>query len=442
GGDCLNVGCVPSKGVIRGARMVAEARRAAGELGLPLAKDAEPDFGAAMERMRRLRAQISHEDAAARYRDELGVQVYLGDARFTGSDRVEVGGQTLRFKRAVIATGARAAMPPIPGLDEAGALTNETIFNLTERPRRLGVVGGGPIGCELAQAFQRLGCEVVLLDMAPQVLPREDADAAALLQERLQAEGVRLMLGVRLERIEKGGDGKIIHVSGPGGGGETVTVDQLLVAVGRKPNIEGLGLEAACVAFDPQRGVEVDDFLRTANPRIFAAGDICMDWKFTHAADAAAKIVVQNALFALGPFGRKKVSDLVMPWCTYTDPEIAHVGRYEHQIPEGCDSYTVPLREVNRAVLDGDDEGFVRIHVQRGKDRILGATIVASHAGELISQLTLAMVSGLGLGTFLNVIYPYPTQGEGIKRAAGQWVRTRLTPLAQRVLKLLLSLKR
>ncbi len=442
GGDCLNVGCVPSKGLIRGARMVADARRAARELGLPLAGDALPDFAAAMARMRRLRAQISHEDAASRYRDELGVQVFLGDARFRGPDRIEVGGQTLRFKRAVIATGARAVMPPIPGLEEAGALSNQTIFNLTERPRRLGVIGGGPIGCELAQAFQRLGCEVVLMDLAPQVLPREDADAAALLGDRLRAEGVRLMLGVSLTGVEKSGSEKLLHVSAADGGAETLSVDELLVAVGRAPNVEDLGLESAGVAFDPRSGVRVDDFLCTSNPRIFAAGDICMDWKFTHAADAAAKIAVQNALFALGPFGRKKLSDLVMPWCTYTDPEIAHVGRYEHEIAEGCDTYTVPLSEVNRAVLDGNAEGFVRVHVRRGKDEILGATIVAAHAGEMISEVTLAMVNGLGLGRFLDVIHPYPTQAEGVKRAASLWVRTRLTPPAKFALKLLLSLNR
>ena len=442
GGDCLNVGCVPSKGVIRGARMVADARRAARELGLPLATDAQPDFGAAMARMRRLRAQISHEDAAGRYRDELGVQVFLGDARFTSRDRVEVGGQTLRFKRAVVATGARPTLPPIPGLDEAGALTNETIFNLTERPRRLGVIGGGPIGCELAQAFQRLGCEVVLMDMSPHVLPREDADAAAVVQDRLREEGVRLMLGVSIDGVEKNGNEKLVRVSGAEGRAESVPVDELLVAAGRAPNVEGLGLESAGVDHDARAGVRVDDFLRTSNPRIFAAGDVCMDWKFTHAADAAAKIVVQNALFALGPFGRKKLSDLVMPWCTYTDPEIAHVGRYEREIAEGCDTYTVPLSDVNRAVLDGDAEGFVRVHVRRGKDEILGATIVAAHAGEMISEVTLAMVNGLGLGRFLDVIHPYPTQAEGIKRAAGLWVRTRLTPRAKTALKLLMSLKR
>jgi pyruvate/2-oxoglutarate dehydrogenase complex dihydrolipoamide dehydrogenase (E3) component len=442
GGDCLNVGCVPSKGVIRGARLVADARRAASELGLPLPEDAQPDFGRAMERMRRLRAQISHEDAAARYRDELGVEVFMGDARFLGKDSVEVGGRTLSFKRAVIASGARAALPPIPGLDEAGARTNETIFNLTERPQRLGVIGGGPIGCELAQAFQRLGCQVVLMDMAPHVLPREDADAAAIVQERLLAEGVRLMLGVSIESVAKNGQEKMVHVSGADAGSESIHVDELLVAVGRAPNVEGLGLEEAGVAFDPRRGVEVDDFLRTSNPRIFAAGDVCMDWKFTHAADAAAKIVVQNALFALGPFGRKKLSNLVMPWCTYTEPEVAHVGAYEHELTEGCDTYTVPLHEVNRAVLDGDDEGFVRVHVSPGKDRILGATIVASHAGEMISEVTLAMVSGLGLGRVREVIHPYPTQAEGIKRAAGQWVRTRLTPAAKKALAILKALKR
>ena len=302
------------------------------------------------------------------------------------------------------------------------------------------MVGGGPIGCEMAQAFRRLGAEVVVFDMAPHVLVREDADAAAIVQQALLRDGVRLVLSCQLERIEKRGNEKAVHVRCHDQSEEFV-VDEILVAVGRAPNLEGLGLEAAGVEADPKRGVRVDDHLRTTNKRIFAAGDICMDWKFTHAADAAAKIVVQNALF----FPTKKLSDLVMPWCTYTDPEVAHVGLYEIQARERgieVDTFKVPLSEVNRAVADGEEDGFVKIVVKRGSDRILGATVVAAHAGEMISEISLAMVGKLGLSTILNTIHPYPTQAEGIKRAAGLWIRGRMTPRVKRLLEVWMLLRR
>jgi pyruvate/2-oxoglutarate dehydrogenase complex dihydrolipoamide dehydrogenase (E3) component len=432
GGDCLNVGCVPSKGVIRASRSVAEARAAAA-YGWPQAEPETIDFGAAMRRMRAVRARISHEDSAKRYRDELGVDIFLGSARFVGRDEIEVDGETLCFARAVIATGARAALPPIPGLADAAPRTNETIFQLTERPARLGVIGGGPIGCEMAQAFQRLGSAVTVIDMASQVLSREDPDAAAIVQARLVEEGVTLELGGQVEKVESRGITRAIFVKGADGETREIVVDEILVAAGRQPNVEGLDLDAAGVESDPRLGVIVDDHLRTANRNIFAAGDICMAWKFTHAADAAAKIVVENALF----LPRKKLSDLVMPWCTYTDPEVAHVGLSEHEAKTQSieiDTYKVPLAEVNRAVTDGEEEGFVKVHTRKGKDEILGATIVASHAGEMISQITLAMVSKLGLGSLMKVIHPYPTQAEGIKRVASAYFRTRATPTVKKVL--------
>jgi len=430
GGDCLNVGCVPSKSVIRAARRVHEAR-AAGELGLGVPAERLPDFGAAMERMRRIRARISHEDSAARYRDEFGVDVYLGQARFTGSGAIDVEGTELRFKKAVIATGARATAPPVEGLAEAGYLTNETVFELTERPKRLAVIGAGPIGCELAQSFQRLGSRVTLLEMAPQILVREDPDAAEIVQRALARDGVELALGASIRKVERKGDEKVLHVS-LGERDEQIVVDEILVGVGRAPNVEGLGLESVGVEFDPRRGVKVDDRLRTTHEHIFAAGDVCMDWKFTHAADAAAKIVVQNALF----LGRKKLSSLVMPWCTYTDPEVAHVGLYERDARERgieVDTYQVPIAKANRAVTDGEEEGLVKVHVRKGKDEIVGATIVAAHAGEMISEITVAMTQGVGLGALTNVIHPYPTQAEAIKAAAGLYTRTRLTPRVKRL---------
>jgi pyruvate/2-oxoglutarate dehydrogenase complex dihydrolipoamide dehydrogenase (E3) component len=394
-----------------------------------------------MRRVRRVRARIAADDSAARYRDELGVDVFLGEARFVDPAVVEVEGARLAFRKAVIATGARPVAPPVPGLAEAGYRTNENLFELGERPAHLGVIGAGPIGCEMAQAFGRLGSRVTLVDQAPQLLPREDADAAAVLEKRLRDEGIELALGQRVERVETRATGKRLHLRDGDPAERVIDCDELLVAVGRAPNVEGMGLETAGVEYDARRGVRVDDHLRTTNRRIYAAGDVCMDWKFTHAADAAAKIVVRNALFL--PTGR--LSRLVMPWCTYTDPEVAHVGLHPREAQERgipIDTFQVPLREVNRAVTDGEDEGFVKIHVRQGRDQIVGATIVAAHAGEMISEVTLAMVGKLGLGRFLDVIHPYPTQAEGIKRAAGAWVRTRLTPFRKRLLERWMALRR
>ena len=430
GGDCLNVGCVPSKAVIRAARRVHEAR-AAREFGLGISDETLPDFAAAMERMRRIRARISHEDSAARYSREFGVDVYFGNATFRGSDSVDVDGARLRFKKAVVATGARATVPPVEGFEQAGYLTNETVFELTERPARLAVIGAGPIGCELAQSFRRLGSRVSLVEVGPQILLREDPDAAQIVQKALERDGVELLVGARIEKVERRGADKILILTIEGRRTELV-VDEILVGAGRAPNVAGLGLEAMGIEFDPRRGVKVDDHLRTTNKCVYAAGDVCMDWKFTHAADAAAKIVVQNALF----MGRKKLSSLIMPWCTYTDPEIAHVGLYERDARERgieLDTYQVPIARANRAVTDGEEEGLVKIHVRKGSDEILGATVVAAHAGEMISAITLAMTRRIGLGAFTNVIHPYPTQAEAIKAAAGLYTRTRLTPRVKRI---------
>jgi pyruvate/2-oxoglutarate dehydrogenase complex dihydrolipoamide dehydrogenase (E3) component len=444
GGDCLNVGCVPSKAVIRAAHMAHEARAAA-RLGLGGALTGPPNFAAAMERMREIRARISHEDSAKRYTEEFGVDVHLGDARFVANDAIRVGEQTLRFRRAVIASGARAVAPPIPGLADAGYLDNETVFTLTERPRRLAVIGAGPIGCELAQSFRRLGSEVTMLEMGSQILSREDPDAAAIVQESFVRDGVELWFEVAIQRVEKRGSEKLVHVLDKAGRERALACDEILVGTGRAPNVTGMGLETVGVDYDERLGIWVDDFLRTSNKRIYAAGDVCMASKFTHAADAAAKIVVQNALFSFGPLGKQRLSRLVMPWCTYTAPEIAHVGLYEREArAQGIeiDTYQVPITRANRAVTDGDEEGFVKVHVRRGTDRILGATVVAAHAGDLITQYTLAITQGIGLGAFSRVIYPYPTQGEALKAVSGAYTRSRLTPFAKRALGAVVRLKR
>jgi pyruvate/2-oxoglutarate dehydrogenase complex dihydrolipoamide dehydrogenase (E3) component len=431
GGDCLNVGCVPSKALIRAARAWADVRRA-GDFGIVVPEGARVDFGAVMERMRRLRAAISPADSAARFR-ALGVDVFLGEGRFTGRDTLEVGGAVLRFRRALVATGARAAVPVIPGLAETGYLTNETVFGLTALPPRVAVIGAGPIGCELAQALARFGAAVVLLDRGPQVLEREDHEAAALVAQALAGDGVRLMLDSTVSRVERGpGREAVLHVESARGAG-TVAVDAILVGAGRAPNVEGLGLEAAGVDVDARGGVRVDDRLQSTNRKIFAAGDVCSAYKFTHNSDAQARIVVRNALF----LGRARASALTLPWCTYTDPEVAHVGLSErdaHTRGIAVRSFVQELHDVDRAVLDGETEGFVKVHVRRGTDRIVGATIVARHAGEMLPELTLAMARGVGLGALASVIHAYPTQADAIRKLGDACNRTRLTPRVRTLL--------
>ena len=429
GGDCLNVGCVPSKAIISAARSWQTAAESSRRFGGP-AVMGTGDFAAAMSRMRRLRAGISHVDGAPRYRD-LGVDVFLGEGRFTARDTLMVGSTALRFRRAVIATGARAARPPIPRLEETGYLTNETIFTLTELPRRLTVIGAGPIGCELAQAFARFGSAVTLIDRGARVLPRDDADAAGIVERAMQAHGVRLLHHATVTRAELRGGERVVHVE-IAGRAEEIAGDQLLVATGRAPNVEGLGLDAAGVAHD-RRGVTVDDKLRTSNSLIFAVGDICSKYQFTHAADATARLVVANALFF--GIGGGKVSRLVMPWATYTTPEVAHVGLSAADATaagHGLQTLTVPLRDVDRAVLDGQEDGFLRVHVKQGTDRILGATLVAEHAGDMIGEIALAITAGIGLARIGSTIHPYPTQGEVFRKAADAWRRTKLTPTAKR----------
>jgi pyruvate/2-oxoglutarate dehydrogenase complex dihydrolipoamide dehydrogenase (E3) component len=439
GGDCLNVGCVPSKALVRAARAWTDVRRAA-EFGLRAPAGLQGDFGAVMERMRRLRASLSPTDSAARFR-ALGVDVFLGEGRFTAPDTLRVGDAVLRFSRALVATGARASVPSIPGLADVGYLTNETVFDLTTLPARLAVIGAGPLGCELAQAFARFGAAVTLLDRGSQVLGREDADAAACVHEALARDGVRLALGGAITRVERGPAGEVrLHVEGPAAGAP-LAVDAVLVGAGRTPNVEGLGLEAAGVALDPRRGIRVDDRLRTTNHRIFAAGDVCSEHRFTHNSDAQARIVVRNALF----LGRARVSALTLPWCTYTDPEVAHVGLSERQAQArglGVRTFVQPLRDVDRAVLDGETDGFVKVHVRAGSDRIVGATIVARHAGEMLPELTLAMSAGVGLGALASVVHAYPTQADAIRRLGDAYNRTRLTPWIGRAFRTWLGWRR
>jgi pyruvate/2-oxoglutarate dehydrogenase complex dihydrolipoamide dehydrogenase (E3) component len=435
GGDCLNFGCVPSKTIVRSSRIIGEIWRGQ-ELGIR-ADRVEIDFGAVMKRMRRIRAEISHNDSAARFKS-LGVDVFLGGGQFASDDTVTVGKQVLKFKKAVIATGARAATPQITGLAEAGYLTNETVFSLVERPRRLAVIGGGPVGCELAQTLQRLGCEVVLLHRSSHILNKEDPEAAVILQQVLLKEGVNLILDCQVEQVTVTDAGKnISYISNDFS--STVIVDEILLGAGRTPNIESLNLDKVGVDYDA-KGVRVNDYLQTTNPRIYAAGDVCMKWQFTHAADAAARIVIKNTLFSPFGLGKNKLSSLVMPWVTYTDPEIAHVGlSIDDAEKQGIQFNTIKIlmSNVDRAITDGETEGFIKIMHRRGSDEILGATIVASHAGDIISEVTTAMVNKIGLSKLSSVIHPYPTQADCIKKAADAYRRTLLTPRTKKILGLL-----
>ena len=435
GGDCLNVGCVPSKCLIRSSRAYTDVRNAH-EFGVRVPEGVDVDFPAAMERMRSVRSRISYHDSAQRFR-QLGVDVFLGEGRFTGPDTIDVKGKRLCFKKAVLAMGGRPAAPTIPGLAETGYLTNETVFSLVELPKRLAVIGAGPIGCELAQAFQRFGSKVSLLHTHSHILKREDPDAAEIVQRAFIQDGVRLLLGGRILNVEKRNDDKLIQWEGNEGVID-FSVDEILVGVGRAPNVQKLNLEAAGVKYQNRPGVEINPYLQTSNPRIYAAGDICFPYKFTHTADALARIVIQNALF----LGRKKHSLLTIPWCTYTDPEIAHVGMYEKDAQaKGIEVHTLvrPLKELDRAITDGEEEGLLKVHLKKGTDKILGATLVARHAGEMISEITLAMVSNIGLSTLATVIHPYPTQAEAIKQLGDAYNRTRLTPLVKKALSLWLA---
>ena len=419
GGDCLVSGCVPSKALLRAARVVAEAGSGS---AIGVHASTRVDFGSVMTRLRARRADLARHDSAARLA-ALGVDVFFGSATFTDARSAAVDGRTLRFRRAVIATGSRPAMPPIPGVRNVTFLTNESVFSLTEQPRALVILGGGSVGSELAQAFALLGTHVTLIEAEAHLLPREDVDAALVLEKRLAHDGVQLRLGADVKEVATDGDRMCVVCAGG-----AVLADGLLVATGRTPNVETLSLEAAGVAVGVG-GVQVDSTLRTTNPRIYAAGDVCSEFKFTHAADAMARVVVQNALF----FGRRRAGALLIPWCTFTLPEIAHVGLQAAEVCDAAaDTITVPLAEVDRSSIDEETDGFVRKHHRRG--RILGATIVAPHAGELIGTLASVMRRRGTLAELSNLVFPYPTVSAAMRQAGDRFRRSALTPLARAAL--------
>ena len=431
GGGCLNVGCIPSKAIIRTSRLYAEMRNAE-HYGAQIPSDIRVDFAAVMERMRRIRARVSRVDSVQRL-SAAGIDVFFGEAHFTGTDALSVDGTKLLFRKAVIATGARPDTPSIPGLAEAGYLTNENVFDLTELPRRLLVIGGGPLGCELAQAFCRFGAQTTIAQGLPLFLPKEERDAAQLLSDGFTRDGIEVRLNTEAVRVRVEDGQKLVDLVSDDYQ-STVAVDAILTGTGRLPNVEHLDLEAAGVVSDGTTGIQIDDFLQTSNPRIYAAGDACLAHKFTHTADASARIAVHNAL----SLGFSRLSALTIPWCTYTDPEIAHVGLYvrearDQDIP--VRTLTIPMHDVHRAIADGEEVGFVKIHVKERTDRILGATIVARHAGEMINEITLAIVARIGLRTLAGVIHAYPTQAEAIKKAADAYVGSLTRPASKSLLR-------
>ncbi|MDT8443542.1 MAG: FAD-dependent oxidoreductase [Desulfuromonadales bacterium] len=418
GGDCLNTGCVPSKALIRSAKLLAYGRRAE-EFGFRKT-ETEFDFGEVMERVQRVVGEVEPHDSVERYSD-LGVECLQGEARITSPYAVEVNGRTLTTRSIIIATGASPLVPPIPGLDQVDYLTSDNLWSLRELPRRLVVLGGGPIGCEMTQAFARFGAEVTQVEMAPQLMGREDPDVAEFVRQRFEAEGVNVLTDhVAKQVLVEGGE----HVLVCEHQGEQVRVpfDQILVAVGRRPNTKGFGLEELGVRISERGTIETDPFLRTNFPNIFCAGDVAGPYQFTHTAGHQAWYASVNALF--GDFKKFRVDYRVIPWATFTDPEVARVGLNETDARQQNIDHEVTvfeLAELDRAIAESETHGWIKIITPPGKDKILGVTIVGSHAGDLIAEYILAMKHGLGLNKILGTIHPYPTLAEANKMAAGEW---------------------
>jgi pyruvate/2-oxoglutarate dehydrogenase complex dihydrolipoamide dehydrogenase (E3) component len=420
GGNSLNVGSVPSKAIISTARVYGSMRDA-DEFGAPIPNEPALDFGEVMARMRRLRARLSEYHSV----DELtalGVDIFFATARFASADTFLADNTRLQFKKALIATGARPKTPDIPGIDQIGYCTSTTIFEMAALPKNIAVIGGGPLGCELAQAFCRLGSHVTIVQSAPKFLPREERDAAEILSRSMARDGVDIRLNTTVVGARREGNKKILETVNNAVKGE-VQADEILVSIGRVPNVEELDLQAAGVASDTHQGIAVDDFLCSTNPNVYAAGDACLPLKFTNAAQSSGRMAVKNALMQ----GRQRQSGAIIPWCTYCDPEIAHIGLHvwearRQSIP--IKSFTVMMTDVDRAALDGQDAGFLKVHISEGSDRIVGATVVASRASELINEMAVIMSAGIGMKALAEVIHTYPAQSEAIVLAAQAACRT------------------
>lgn len=435
GGDCLNTGCVPSKTLLRSARLLADARESA-RYGIARV-DAHFDFGQLMARVHNAVAEVAPHDSVERYR-ALGVDVIEGEAKIVSPWEVEVGGRRLSARSLVIATGSTPLLPDLPGLADCDPLTSENVWSLRELPRRLLVLGGGPIGCELAQAFRRFGSEVTVLDRAGDLLPREDEDASAYVEAAFVHEGIHLALKQTPRRIERDGgsfvliaDGEDAHGGGNVGGEHRHGFDRILVALGRTPRVRGFGLEELGVTLTERGSLQSDPFLRSNFPNIYACGDVTEPFQFTHTAAHQAWYATVNAMLA--PFWSLRADYRVIPWCTFTDPELARVGLNEHDARENEVAFEVTrydLDGLDRAIADGENSGFVKVLTPPNSDRILGATIVGRHAGDLIAEFVLAMKYGLGLKKILGAIHAYPTWMEANRGAAGAWRRAHLPSAA------------
>jgi pyruvate/2-oxoglutarate dehydrogenase complex dihydrolipoamide dehydrogenase (E3) component len=422
GGDCLWTGCVPSKALIASARLAQRMRHAA-ELGLVGSSPAHA-FGTVIERVRQARATVSRHDDPDRFR-ALGVEVVFGPAEMRAPDVVDVGGRRLAAKRIVIATGAEPAVPPIPGLDDVPYVTHATAFEQDTLPPSLVMLGAGPIGLELAHAYRRLGADVTVIEVLPQVLPQEDADVAAVVRGALQDDGVVIHTGARVEHVERGRDGRAsVTARAADGGVIAVACDSVFVATGRRPRGEGMGLAAIGVEL-VGGAVRVDRSLRSSVRTVWAAGDVCGGPQFTHVAEYQAKLVLRNAVF---PFS-SKTDYTAVPAVTYTDPEVARVGLTEHEARErhaDVSVYRYAFADLDRAIVDGNTTGFVKAITRRG-GRLIGATIVGTGAGDLLVPFVLAIRRKIPLPKLSQIVYPYPTMSEGIKRTADAYYRAKLT---------------
>ena len=428
GGDCLNTGCVPSKTLIRSAKFLSHARRAR-ELGMRSAV-VEFDFAEVMQRVQRVVKTVEPHDSVERY-TELGVECIAGEAKITSPWTVEVktaaGTRTLTTRNIVIAAGARPFIPPIPGLQDINPLTSDTVWSLRELPKRLVVLGGGPIGCELAQCFARLGSHVTQVEMLPRIMMREDAEISHQVTQRFRAEGVTVLVDHKARQVLVENGEKLLVVENAGRE-IRIPFDELLCAVGRVANTAGYGLEELGVPTTKTRTVEINEYLQTIYPNIYAAGDVAGPYQFTHTAAHMAWYAAVNALF--GRFRKFKVDYAVIPWATFTEPEVARVGLNEQEAREQGVAYEVArygIEDLDRAITDEEAHGFVKVLTAPGGDKILGATIVGEHAGDLLAEFVLAMKHGLGLNKILGTIHSYPTFAEANKFAAGAWKRARVT---------------
>ena len=420
GGDCLNYGCVPSKAILRSAKLLSHVARSR-EFGIHSAS-AEFDFGEVMERVQQVIRDIEPHDSIERY-SGLGVDVVQGEARITSPWTVEVNGTTIRSRNIVVATGGRPFVPPIEGLDQVDYYTSDTLWGMRKKPEKMVVLGGGPIGCELTQAFTRLGVQVTQIEMLPRLLLREDAEISTLVQEKFVAEGVEVLTGHAAKRFFRR-DGQSYVVAESESGSVEIEFDALIVAVGRAARTEGFGLEEMGVQLRPNRTIEVNEYLQTNIPTIYACGDVTGPYQFTHVAAHQGWYTSVNSLFGL--IKRFKVDYSVIPWATFTEPEIARVGLNETDATEQGVAYEVTrygIDDLDRAIADSEAHGFVKVLTVPGKDRILGVTIVGEHAGDLIAEYVLAMRHGLGLNKVLGTIHIYPTLAEANKYAAGEWKR-------------------